>query len=91
MRAGTRRGERNALTGNEPGNDHTSPTTLLPPTRCGSPDCVSGPGRREDSELHPATKSFRSTAHSRSPPLSVTTNDSEIAAPKSSSHIPDWK
>ena len=48
-------------------------------------------GRGADSELHPATKSFRSTAHSRSPPLSVTTNDSEIAAPKSSSHIPDWK
>ena len=57
----------------------------------GSPDCLSVPGKREDSELHPTTKSFRSTAHSRSPPLSVTTNDSEIAAPKSSSHIPDWK
>ena len=37
------------------------------------------------------TNRSRSTAHSRSPPVSVTTNDSEIAAPKSSSHIPDWK
>ena len=45
----------------------------------------------DDTDPHATTKSSRSTEHSRSPPPSVTTNDSEIPAPKSSSHIPDWK
>ena len=37
------------------------------------------------------TTSSRGTAQSRSPPCSVTTKGSEMAAPKFSSQTPDWK
>lgn len=76
-----------------------SPAGVVPLRRNGAGTAVLRTARKQpilgactdDTDPHATTKSSRSTEHSRSPPPSVTMNDSEIPAPKSSSHIPDWK